>query len=49
LEQSLAFVLSYLEMTQGGENVVRKITLMWVTDMALCIAPDLLHKMAVSW
>ena len=44
LEQGVAFVLSCLEMMQGGEIFVPKITSMRVTDMALCMAPDLPHK-----
>ena len=44
LEQGVAFVLSCMEMMRGGEIFVPKITSMRVTDMALCMAPDLPHK-----
>jgi UDP-N-acetylglucosamine 4,6-dehydratase len=44
LEQGVAFVLSCLEMMQGGEIFVPKITSMRVTDLALSMAPDLPHK-----
>jgi len=44
LEQGVAFVLSCLEMMQGGEIFVPKITSMRVADIALCMAPDLPHK-----
>jgi UDP-N-acetylglucosamine 4,6-dehydratase/5-epimerase len=44
LEQGVAFVLSCMQMMRGGEIFVPKITSMRVTDMALCMAPDLPHR-----
>lgn len=44
LEQGVSFVLSCLEMMQGGEIFVPKIASMKVTEMARCMAPDLPHR-----
>lgn len=44
LEQGVAFVLSCMEMMRGGEIFVPKITSMRVTDIALCMAPNLPHR-----
>lgn len=44
LDQGVSFVLSCMEMMQGGEIFVPKIASMRVTDMATCMAPDLPHR-----
>jgi UDP-N-acetylglucosamine 4,6-dehydratase len=44
LQQGVAFVLSCMEMMQGGEIFVPKIASMKVTEMARCMAPDLPHR-----
>ncbi|WP_417317878.1 UDP-N-acetylglucosamine 4,6-dehydratase (inverting) [Emcibacter sp.] len=44
LPQGVDFVLSCLEMMQGGEIYVPKLPSMKVTDMARCMAPDLPHR-----
>ena len=41
LQQGVDFVLSSLEMMQGGEIYVPKIPSMRITDLAQCMAPDL--------
>jgi UDP-N-acetylglucosamine 4,6-dehydratase len=44
LEQGVNFVLSSLEMMEGGEIFVPRIPSMKVTDLAKAMAPDLPHK-----
>jgi UDP-N-acetylglucosamine 4,6-dehydratase/5-epimerase len=44
LDQGVAFVLSCLELTQGGEIFVPKIPATLVTDLALALNPELEHK-----
>ncbi|MGN7612056.1 UDP-N-acetylglucosamine 4,6-dehydratase (inverting) [Magnetococcales bacterium HHB-1] len=44
LEQGVNFVLSSLQMMQGGEIFVPKIPSMTMTDLARAMAPDLEHK-----
>ncbi|MDI7776122.1 UDP-N-acetylglucosamine 4,6-dehydratase (inverting) [Asticcacaulis sp. EMRT-3] len=45
LDQGVAFVLSCMELTQGGEIFVPKIPATLVSDLALAMAPDAGHKM----
>lgn len=44
LEQGVNFVLSSLDMMQGGETFVPRIPSMKMTDMAKAMAPDLPHN-----
>lgn len=44
LEQGVNFVLSSLDIMQGGETFVPRIPSMKMTDMATALAPDLPHK-----
>jgi UDP-N-acetylglucosamine 4,6-dehydratase len=44
IEQGVKFVLSSLEMMQGGEIFVPKIPSMKITDLARVMAPDLPHE-----
>ncbi|MDV6331651.1 UDP-N-acetylglucosamine 4,6-dehydratase (inverting) [Asticcacaulis sp. 201] len=44
LDQGVAFVLSCLELTQGGEIFVPKIPATLVTDLATALAPEAQHK-----
>lgn len=44
LDQGVAFVLSCLEMTQGGEIFVPKIPATLVSDLALAMSPGTPHK-----
>ena len=44
LEQGVNFVLSSLEIMQGGETFIPRIPSMKMTDMANAIAPDLPHE-----
>jgi UDP-N-acetylglucosamine 4,6-dehydratase len=45
LDQGVEFVLSSLEIMQGGEIFVPKIPATLVTDLALAMAPDASHRM----
>lgn len=45
LPQGVAFVLSSLDMMQGGEIFVPKIPSMKITDLARAMAPELEHEM----
>ncbi|ESQ92705.1 flagellin modification protein FlmA [Asticcacaulis sp. AC460] len=44
LDQGVAFVLSCLELTQGGEIFVPKIPATLVTDLAVAMAPEAKHN-----